>query len=52
MKSIPVKKYKVLETKEACQIATIPIKIVAKISSPFYLIIQIFWIKVYGSKTH
>ena len=51
-KSIPEKKYIVLETKEACHIATIPIKIVEKISSPFILIIQIFCVKVYGSKTH
>jgi hypothetical protein len=49
---MPVAKYIILETKEAYQMETIPMQIVAKISSPFILIIQIFCQNVYGSKTH
>ena len=51
IKSIPVAKYRKNETKEAFQMANIPTKIVARTSSPFILIIQIFCFQFCGSIT-
>lgn len=45
IKSIPHMKYIRPEIHEGYQIAKPPIKIVVITSSPFILIIQIFWIK-------